>query len=140
MAGFEKEDFQHFKLPKVYKLVKDLQKDHDKKMISLNTAFVRIYDILIANNIDPFILEEMETKILSPILINYSITSKNYTFSIDLNLKITKRDPGNVNFMLKNANTKLQLSEKFKLETYDNDFSTKFMMYFRNSFFSYYSA
>lgn len=135
---FDKKAYQHFSIPCIYKLMNGLQSDHEKKMALLNDSFMRIYDILVRNNILPTVISNMTCKIISSTHIFYQLTEKNYTFLINIHLHTTRKEKPHLKFVIKNIKSKLEINEKFLVDKFDNELSTKFMMYFRNAFFSYY--
>jgi len=136
----DRTSFKHLNIEPIQKLFNDLNDDHTKKMLILNDVFIKIYEVLVENNIDIYVFNDMKCSFLSPTHLVYAVTEKTYTFSIHLHLEKTKKLKPHGRFVLKNNHTQFTIEEILKTSAYRDDLPAKFILYFTNSFPRYYKS
>ena len=79
----------------------------------------------------------MDAKIVTDFHSTYKLNNNNFIFSIDVLLKPPKKIPPFVTFTVKNIKSKLVVTQSFAIYNADWKLTSKFLLYFRNTFGSY---
>lgn len=130
---------KHLKISALRTNLLEFQDEYNARLKLLNMAFIKIYDVLEKNNINPRILDNMLYELISEFEISFKLIEKKYHLSINVRVKHNKQDP-HVIFSLKNLKTGFLVEEAFHIYKPESTLTAQFVMFFKNNFKSYYKS
>lgn len=135
-----RDSIKHLNIDCIQQLIDDLNNDHGAKMLRLNEVFIKVYDVLVDNNIYVHIFNDMKLIWVTGNHLQYSVKEKNHVFEIHLYLEKTKKVKPYARFIIRNTTSKLVLDEKMDAHDFNDGLPAKFIMYFQNLFPRYYKT
>jgi hypothetical protein len=131
---------KHLNIDSIHKLMDDLNNDHGAKMLRLNEVFIKVYDVLVENNIDVYVFNDMKLIWVTGNHLQYTVSEGNHVFEIHLHLEKTKKVKPHARFVIKNMKSKRVLDEKLPVHDFNDQLPPSFVMMFQNIFPRYYKT